>query len=401
VVNTRSGCFIKQPTGYTAFIPAALPPDPPVSLDAAGIGLLSAADLAIGRLDGVAQTLPNPDLFVAMYVRREAVLSSQIEGTQSTLDDVLAFELDPKTRELPKDVEEIVNYVKAMKYGIDRLAQLPLSLRLIREIHAELMRNVRGQHKSPGEFRRSQNWLGPGPTTPLERATFVPPPVQEMTVALDDFEKFLHAEQSMPVLMHCGIAHAQFETIHPFLDGNGRVGRLLISFLLVHRGVMHRPLLYLSHYFKANHQEYYARLMAVREAGDWEGWLTFFLRGVAETSADATNTAKQIVTLREAHRGQIQEVMSPNGLRLLDLLFRRPLVNVGLVEERLKIAFVTAAKLLDSLVELGIVEEITGARRNRVYRYSPYLALFADRTPKIDAASIQETEDGQQRLPIE
>lgn len=351
-----------------------------------GISLLSAADLAIGRLDGVAQTLPNPDLFVAMYVRREAVLSSQIEGTQSTLDDVLAFELDPKTRELPKDVEEIVNYVKAMNYGIDRLAELPLSLRLIREIHAELMQNTRGHEKSPGEFRRSQNWLGAGPTTPLERATFVPPPVHEMTMALDDFEKFLHAEQSMPVLMHCGIAHAQFETIHPFLDGNGRVGRLLISFLLVHRAVMHRPLLYLSHYFKANQQEYYARLMAVREDGDWEGWLSFFLRGVAETSADATSTAKQIVTLREAHRGRIQEAMRPNGLRLLDLLFRRPLVNVGLVDERLKIAFVTAARLLDSLVELGIVEEITGARRNRVYRYSPYLALFADPTPKIGVA---------------
>ena len=400
MVSTRAGRFVKQPTGYTAFIPAVLPPDPPVSLDADGVSLLSAADLAIGRLDGVAQTLPNPDLFVAMYVRREAVLSSQIEGTQSTLDDVLAFELDPKTRELPTDVEEIVNYVKAMNYGIDRLAQLPLSLRLIREIHAELMRNVRGQHKSPGEFRRSQNWLGSSPTTPIERATFVPPPVHDMTVALDDFEKFLHTEQSMPVLMHCGIAHAQFETIHPFLDGNGRVGRLLISFLLVHRGVMHRPLLYLSHYFKANHLEYYARLMAVRQDGDWEGWLSFFLRGVAETSADATNTAKQIVKLREAHRAQIQEAMSPNGLRLLDLLFRRPLVNVGLVEERLKIAFVTAAKLLEGLVELGIVEEITRARRNRVYRYSPYLALFADHAPKIDAADVQETESGQQRLPI-
>jgi len=356
-------------------------------MDAEAVSVLSAADLAIGRLDGVAQTLPNPDLFVAMYVRREAVLSSQIEGTQSTLDDVLAFELDARTRVLPKDVEEIVNYVKAMNYGIDRLAQLPLSLRLIREIHAELMQNVRGQHKSPGEFRRSQNWIGAGEgITPIERATFVPPPVHEMTVGLDDFEKFLHAEQSLPVLVHCGIAHAQFETIHPFLDGNGRVGRLLISFLLVHRGVMHRPLLYLSHFFKANRKEYYARLMAVREEGDWEGWLTFFLRGVAETSVDATNTAKQIVTLREAHRDQIQEAMSPHGLRLLDLLFRRPLVNIALVEERLKLSFVTVAKLMDGLVDLGIVEEITGARRNRVYRYSPYLALFADQTPKVEPA---------------
>ncbi len=405
MVSARSGHYVKQPTGYKAFIPAALPPKPPIRLDEAGVSALSFADLAVGRLDGVAQTLPNPDLFVAMYVRREAVLSSQIEGTQSTLDDVLAFELDPKTRDVPKDVEEIVNYVKAMNYGIDRLAQLPLSLRLIREIHAELMQGVRGQHKTPGEFRRSQNWLGPGPTTPIERATFVPPPVHEMNVALDDFEKFLHAEQSMPVLLHCGTAHAQFETIHPFLDGNGRVGRLLISFLLVHRGVMHRPLLYLSHYFKANHLEYYARLTAVREDGDWEGWLTFFLYGVAETAADATTTAKRILVMRDDHRARIEEAMSPNGLRLLDLLFRRPLVNVGLIEERLKLAFVTAAKLLDGLVELEVIEEITGGRRNRVYRYSPYLALFADPAPRPVAPDPHDAEgdagDGQQRLPIE
>ncbi|HEY8732728.1 MAG TPA: Fic family protein [Candidatus Limnocylindria bacterium] len=377
-----------------------MPPEPPVALDASGIAAMSKADLAIGRLDGVAQTLPNPDLFVAMYVRREAVLSSQIEGTQSTLDDVLAFELDAQTRDLPKDVEEIVNYVKAMNYGIDRLAQLPLSLRLIREIHAELMKNVRGQHKDPGEFRRSQNWIGPGPRTGIERATFVPPPVHEMTSALDDFERFLHSYQSLPVLVHCGIAHSQFETIHPFLDGNGRVGRLLISFLLVHRGVMHRPLLYLSHFFKANRDEYYDRLMSVREEGDWEGWLTFFLRGVAETSADATKTAKQIVSLRETHRARVQDAMSPNGLRLLDLLFRRPMVNIALIQERLKLSFVTAAKLIEGLVELGIVEEITGARRNRVYRYSPYLALFADATPRVEPTEAQETASGQQGFSI-
>lgn len=344
--------------------------------------------------------MPNPDLFVAMYVRREAVLSSQIEGTQSTLDDVLAFELDAQRRELPKDVEEIVNYVKAMNYGIDRLARLPLSLRLIREIHAELMQNVRGQHKDPGAFRRSQNWIGRGQRTPIETATFVPPPVHEMATALDDFEKFLHSEHSLPVLVHCGIAHAQFETIHPFLDGNGRVGRLLITFLLVHRGVLHRPLLYLSHFFKANRDEYYDRLTAVRQDGDWEGWLTFFLRGVTETSADATKTAQQIVRLRERHRAQIQEAMSPNGLRLLDLLFKRPMVNVALVQERLRLSFVTAAKLIEGLAALGIAEEITGARRNRVYRYSPYLALFADKTPTTEPAETEETANGQQRLPI-
>jgi Fic family protein len=271
---------------------------------------------------------------------------------------------------------------------------------LIREIHAELMKNVRGQHKDPGEFRRSQNWIGLGELTPIERATFVPPPVSEMTAALDDFEKFLHTERSLPVLVHCGIAHAQFETIHPFLDGNGRVGRLLISFLLVHHGVMHRPLLYLSHFFKANQKEYYARLMAVRESGDWEGWIKFFLQGVAETSADATNTAKRIVSLRETHRALIQEAMSPHALRLLDLLFKRPLANIALAEDRLKLSFVTAAKLMDGLIDLGIVEEVTGRRRNRVYRYSPYLALFSDQMPALEPTDGGEEEHGQQRLPI-
>jgi Fic family protein len=248
--------------------------DPPM------VSLLSQADQAVGRLDGLAQTLPNPDLFVAMYVRREAVLSSQIEGTQSTLEDVLTFELDAKGQEFPKDVEEVVNYVRAMNYGLDRVSTLPLLLRLIRETQAELLRNVRGAHRRPGKFRASQNWIGPA-NVPLAQATFIPPPVHEMHQALDNFEKFLHQEGDHPALIHCGLAHAQFETIHPFLDGNGRVGRLLITFLLVHRGILHRPLLYLSHYLKRYRSEYYDRLSAIREAGDWEGWLKFFLRGVA------------------------------------------------------------------------------------------------------------------------
>ena len=226
----RAGRFVKQMEGYNAFIPAPLPPDPPVAMDQELARLLSEADRALGRLDGVATVLPNPDLFVAMYVRHEAVLSSQIEGTQSSLDDVLQFEIDSAGKELPKDVEEVVNYVNAMNYGMERIAQLPLSLRLIREIHDELMDGDRGGDRTPGEFRRSQNWIGPQGCT-LANATFVPPPVHEMKIALDNFEKFLH-DTSLPVLILCGLAHAQFETIHPFLDGNGRVGRLLITFLL-------------------------------------------------------------------------------------------------------------------------------------------------------------------------
>src|SRR6266481_3284582 len=232
----RAGKYVTQLEGYRAFIPAPLPPSPPLAMDRELTRLLSEADHALGRLDGVTSILPNPDLFVSMYVRHEAVLSSQIEGTQSTLEDVLQFEIDANGQEHPKDVQEVVNYVRAMNYGLKRLAELPLSLRLIREIHAELLKDVRGANRTPGEFRRSQNWIGPQNST-LTTATFVPPPVPEMHQTLNDLEKFLHEEESFPALLHCALAHAQFETIHPFLDGNGRVGRLLITFLLCHRNV--------------------------------------------------------------------------------------------------------------------------------------------------------------------
>ena len=245
----RSGTFVKQASGYDAFIPRPLPPDPPVQIDSEMAHLLSEADRALGRLDGITSVLPNPDLFVGMYVRQEAVLSSQIEGTQSTLEDVLQFEIDAGGESVPKDVGEVVNYVRAMNYGLDRLDKLPLSLRLIREIHAELLRGARGGNREPGEFRRTQNWIGPTGCN-LKTAIFVPPPVPEMKEAIGELEKFLHFEGPMPALIHCGLAHAQFETIHPFLDGNGRVGRLLIAFLLCERKILHRPLLYLSLYLK-------------------------------------------------------------------------------------------------------------------------------------------------------
>ncbi len=375
---TRAGQFVKQPTGYRAFIPASLPPDPPVLLDPILGGLLSQADQAIGRLDGVIYTLPDADLFVAMYVRQEAVLSSQIEGTQSSLDDVLTFELDPGGQELPQDVAEVVNYVRAMNYGLERLTTLPLSLKLIREIHAVLMDGVRGANKQPGEFRTSQNWIGSG-NVPIDRATFVPPPTQQMWQALDDLERFLHQDHSLPALVHCGLAHAQFETIHPFLDGNGRVGRLLITFLLYHQGILHRPVLYLSTFLKSHRSEYYDRLMAVREQGDWEGWLRFFLRGVAESAEAATETARAIVRMREALRNVVQEQgLGLHGLRLLDLLFHFPVVNVRLVEQRLGVVFATANKLLKRFEELGLVNETTGGKKFRRFRYTPYLALFEE-----------------------
>jgi Fic family protein len=338
--------------------------------------LLSRADQAIGRLDGITEILPNPDLFVAMYVRREAVESSQIEGTQSTLEDVLAFELDPDLRTLPSDVEEVINYVAAMNYGLDRLTTLPLSLRLIREIHGKLLQGVRGSTKSPGEFRTVQNWIGPS-NSGIERAIFIPPPPNEAAKALNDLEQFLHNPTEMPALIHCGLCHAQFESIHPFLDGNGRVGRLLIAFLLVHGGVLHRPLLYLSAYLKRRRSEYYDRLMAVRDDANWESWLNFFLNGVAETAEEAIQTARAIIQLKEHHVELLQESSgSTNDLRLLNLLYHRPLVNSALVQKELSLSPATVNKTLDRFVSLGILAELTGRQRNRIYRYNDYWRLF-------------------------
>lgn len=376
--SNRAGRLIRQPADYRAFIPAPLPPDPPLRFDAALANLLAEAGTHLGRLDGASATLPNPDLFVAMYVRREAVLSSQIEGTQSSLDDVLAFEVNPSAGALPGDVEEVVNYIRAMNHGLARLESLPLSLRLLREIHAELLTGVRGSDKSPGEFRLSQNWIGTGPRA-LQDATFIPPPPHEMMAALDHFERFLHDHGDLHPLVVCALAHAQFETIHPFLDGNGRVGRLLISFLLCHEGILHRPLLYLSHYLKRHRAEYYDRLMAVRIEGDWEGWVSFFLRGVWEVAQEAERTARRIVELRENTRRRLHAAgKSARTLALLDRLFVHPITDVNTAKDWLGITFAPANKMIHELIQLGLLEEITGSRRNRLFRFARYLALFDD-----------------------
>jgi Fic family protein len=373
----RSGRLVMQVEGYRAFIPAPLPPVPPVAMGDEMAALLSDADRDLGRLDGIATVLPNPDLFVAMYVRHEAVLSSQIEGTQSTLEDVLAYEAGVRGETRPKDVGEVVNYVHAMNYGLERRSSLPLSLRLLREIHGHLMKGVRGGHLTPGEFRKSQNWVGPAGCT-LREATFVPPPPHELAAALGDLEKFLH-DRRLPVLVHCGLAHAQFETIHPFPDGNGRVGRLLITLLLCEREVLRLPLLYLSHYLKLHRTEYYDRLSAIRMDGDWEGWILFFLRGVSEVAREATETARAIVHLREVHRGRL--LGQANGARLLDFLFEHPLVSIRMVEAEVGCSYLTAARLVGRLEKEGILLEITGGRRNRLFRYEPYYRLFEKRGP--------------------
>lgn len=376
----RGGRYQAQPSGYRAFIPAPLPPRPPVRVEGDLQSLLSKADHALGRLDGSVLTLPNPDLFVFMYVRKEAVLSSQIEGTQSSLQDLLAAEADLLGAERPRDVAEVINYVAAMRHGLSRLADLPVSVRLIKEIHAELMKGTRGGNLTPGELRRSQNWIGPAGST-LASAAFVPPPHQDIPDLLGNLEVFLHHEDGLPFLIKVGLAHAQFETIHPFLDGNGRVGRLLITFLLTERNILQKPVLYLSHYFKRHRSAYYDRLQAIRDHGDWEGWLAFFLKGVVEVGAEATETARRILALRESHRSMIADKLgraAGNGHRVLEALFNRPIVSVADVKEITGTTYAAANTLVSRLAALGILVEMTGFTRNRRYRYEPYVSLFTD-----------------------
>ena len=374
----RSGTYVRQPSGYKAFIPKPLPPDPSLAIDQELLTCLSAADRALGRLDGATEVLPNPDLFIAMYVRREAVLSSQIEGTQASLVDVLEYEADAARKGLPADVKEVVNHIDAMNYGLQRLDDLPLSLRLIREIHERLLAGTRGGQRYPGEFRTTQNWIGP-PGCSLREATFVAPPPSEMMDALAGLETFLHAQIDLPIPVMAGLAHAQFETIHPFVDGNGRIGRLLITFLLCQRGLLRRPLLYLSHYLRRHRDEYYSRLMAVRDQGDWEGWLKFFLRGVGEVANQATETARQILHLRETHRQFVSEKTSTtNALRFLDYLYQRPVVTAGLVGRALEVSPPTANGLVNQFFNIGLLSELTGRQRNRLFSYQPYLRLFED-----------------------
>ena len=378
MVSTRAGRFRRQLTGFEVFMPKPLPPDPPLRWDAGLLGLLSDATAAVGRLDGMAGSLPNPDLFVASYVRREAVLSSQIEGTQSSLDDVLAHEVAARTHQLPADIAETVNYVRAMDVGLRLLDELPLSGRLIRRVHGELMAGVRGQERSPGDFRRTQNWVGPAGCT-LETAAFVPPTPQDLPAAVRDFEVFLN-DSAEPPLVLAGLAHAQFETIHPFLDGNGRVGRLLITLLLVERRVLARPLLYLSLFLKENRSEYYERLDAIRTQGDWEGWLRFFLTGVAVTANDAVRVARELSKMTEEHRRiATSQNFGKYGWPLLDLLAQQPIVTIKFASARLRSTPTTVGRLLDQMVSLGIVAELTERKRYRVYRYSPFLNVLNDR----------------------
>jgi Fic family protein len=380
MLRDTSGSYASSIAGgetVRAFIPQPLPPVPPLDFSGARQPLLERATLALGRLDSISLLLPDPQLFLYAYVRREAVLSSQIEGTQSSLSDLLLFELDESPGVPFDDVVEVSNYIAALEHGMARLREgFPLCNRLLREMHARLMARGRGSDKAPGEFRRSQNWIG---GTRPGNARFVPPPPQEVEPCMTALERFLHNEPgAMPVLLKAALAHVQFETIHPFLDGNGRLGRLLIALLLHEGGALAQPLLYLSLYFKQHRSHYYTLLDRVRTEGDWEAWVDFFLEGVEETAGGAVRTAQRLVALFQEDTGRVQASgrSAANGLRVLDALRQRPLCSLGQLCQTTGMTFPTATKSMLRLMELGIARELTGQRRNRLFVYDAYLSIL-------------------------
>jgi Fic family protein len=363
-----------------AFVPNPLPPDPPLVLDAGIQELVEKAMLAVGRLDGLTTILPAPALFIYSYVRKEAVLSSQIEGTQSSLSDLLLFENEGTAGVPLDDVQEVSNYVAAMNYGLQQLSKLPLSLRLLKEIHGVLLSKGRGSKKEPGEFRRSPNWIG---GTRPGNAIFVPPPPDQLLECLGALEKFLHNDPvKTPLLIKAALAHVQFETIHPFQDGNGRLGRLLITFLFCAEGALHEPLLYLSLYFKKHRQQYYDLLQAVRLTGDWEGWLRFFLTGVEETANQAVYTARALMNLAAADEIRIQGIGRGAGsaLRVHRHLQVQPIASIAATSRKLALSVPTITDSIIHLEKLGIVREVTGGKYGRLYCYNQYLNILNEGT---------------------
>ncbi len=368
------GRLVNCPGGYRAYVPEPLPPR--IAWDGALVAALSAADRAVGRLAGEGRRLPNPHLLIRPFVRREAVLSSRIEGTQTTLGELLAAEAGGVVARSSADLREVANYVVALEYGLERLRALPLSLRLVRELHERLMQGVRGEVATPGEFRRSQNWIGP-PGCTLNDATYVPPPHTELMACLDAWERFLH-DDALPPLVHAALVHSQFEAIHPFLDGNGRVGRLLITFLLIERNIIPSPLLYLSAYFEATREEYYARLLAVTKSGEWEAWLVYFLRGVALQAEDAVNRIGRIDDLFALWSRRLESGQSRQPARVLELFAESPFWSVGGLAARLDVAYTTARRAIERLEAAGIVTLAWAARRGRVYYARDMLKVLDD-----------------------
>jgi len=375
----RAGIYKKHKDGHRTFIPKPLPPTPPIELDNRLMNTLSKADQTLGRLEGVSEILPDPDLFVMMYIKKEAVLSSQIEGTQASLIDVLEFEAQTLDPESPTDVEEVVNYIKAMNYGLVQIkAERKITIDMVKKIHYHLLQETRGREMKPGNLRTVQNWIGP-PNCTIADATYIPPDKNDMKIALKDLETFIIKEKDLPPLLKVGMVHCQFETIHPFIDGNGRVGRLLITLQLAESKYLSRPLLYLSYYFKQNRAEYYDRLQAVRDSGKWEQWLDYFLKGILRTSSNAIDTSMKIIELRkEVHESLTMQFGNKIGsaLKLFDTLFHRPIVTIRSVAEITGLSYPNASQLTTTFEKLGVLKEVTGQKRNRVYEFVKYMDIL-------------------------
>lgn len=360
------GRLVDTIEGYLAFVPDPLPP-PQLHLGSRSINLLSDADRALGELAGVGRMLPNPHLLISPFQRREALLSSRIEGTTTGLEQLLLFEARAADRHGALDASEVVNYIRAAEYGLTRLRELPISLRLIREVHRRLLQGVRGEDKRPGEFRHVQNRIG-RPNDTMEQTRFVPPPVQPMEIALADLERYIHAPSELPFLVQLALIHYQFEAIHPVMDGNGRIGRLLMTLLLCDRGYLPQPLLYLSDYLERHSDAYRDHLLRISQAGTWLDWIDFFLLGITEQARDAVRRSEQLLQLREAYRGDLQASnASASLLRLVDLLFERPAVTIGDAATALAVTHRSARLSIQKLERIGIVTEVTGKERNRVY----------------------------------
>jgi Fic family protein len=373
--HTTAGRVVRSPKGYWAFVPNPLPPD--LDWTTSLVSSLSEADRSLTHLANLEFKLSNPHLLVRSFVRREAVLSSRIEGTRATLDDLYLYEAKQLSfLEETSDVREVHNYVRALDYGLERMKSLPVSLRLIREVHARLMEGVRGEKLTPGEFRRSQNWIGP-PGSTIESAAFVPPPPEEMLTSLDRLEKFIHAPSGLPPLIRTALIHYQFEAIHPFLDGNGRIGRLLIVLLFSSWGLLSQPAINISAYFESNRQDYYAGLQNVSQSGDWNGWLTFFLNAVSFQSKEAREKIHRLQELREAYLRRLQQDRTLDRLvKVIDLLLGQPIVTIRQVEAYLGVPFPRAQRYVEKLEEHGILQEITGQARNRIYRAGEVLKII-------------------------
>mgnify|MGYP001055282540 CR=1 FL=1 len=372
--TSPSGKLVRGTGGYSAFVPNPLPPK--LEWDDALVSVMSRADIALGTLSGVGETLANPHLLIYPFIRREAVLSSRIEGTRSSLSDLLLFEATQVEKR--GDVREVQNYVRAMEYGLNRLATLPLSLRFVRELHGILMEGVRGQHATPGEFRQSQNWIG-SPGAVLNEATYVPPPVPEMQDCLNQLEKFLHAETRLPPLVEAALVHYQFEAIHPFLDGNGRIGRLLVTLLLCQRNVLGKPLLYLSAFFEQHREDYYDVVLKVSSVGAWREWIEFFLRAVAEQAGDAVSRSRHLRELQLSYMQISREKrLAPTVAQLVDLVLMKPVISARTVQASLNVTPQGARKAINTLVEIGILTEVTGRKRDRAYAAKEVLKALGE-----------------------